>query len=367
MTRVITSTASEYNTGANASILSAPQGARRKPATPSGAALLAAILILIVSIFHLDIPYFAITPGPAIDVVELIEIGGAKTKPVSGRLLLTTVSLHQIKVAEAIRGWFDSSYEVLSWSTIIPSGETEKDADQRSSVQMQESHEHAAAAALSFLGYEVKKTWLGARVRDLAVGAPAEAVLRRGDIIVGADSKSVKRAEDLVAAIKRHKVGDHVVLKVKRGQSTLTVKTKTMARAEDPSEPIIGVVLDTVPRVDLPLAVQIDSLDIGGPSAGLMYALGIVDLLDSADLARGRTVAGTGEISVEGVVKPVGGVTQKIAGAKKAGADIFLVPASELEAACASADDLEVYAVAALADAVRVLRDAQFAAGRACP
>jgi PDZ domain-containing protein len=329
--------------------------------------LLAAVLIVIVSVINLDIPYFAITPGPAIDVVSLIDIEGAETKPVSGELLLTTVSLHTINVAEAIRSWFDENYEVLSRSAIIPSGETEEEAEQRSTDQMSESHEHAAAAALSFLGYDVRITPLGARVREVEAQAPARLVLRRGDVIVGADAASVKRTEDLVGVIKSHEVGDEIVLKVMRGEEKLTVKTRTVGREGKPSEPKIGVLLDTVPRVDLPLTINIESGDIGGPSAGLMYALGIVDLLDSYDLAGNRKVAGTGEISVDGLVLPVGGITQKIAGARRQKADLFLVPSVELVEACSHSGDMAVYAVGHLADAVRVLRDPAFAKKRSCP
>lgn len=339
---------------------------RARPAAPSGAALIAAFAILVIAIFNLHIPYFAITPGPAVNVVDLIDINGVRTKKVTGPLMLTTVSLHPIKVAEGIRGWFDSSYEVLSRSAIIPAGETEEQADERSTNQMTESHDHAAAAALSFLGYDVKVTQLGARVRELDEGAPAREVLRRGDVIIGADDSGVRRAEDLVGVIKRHKVGDSIVLKVKRGPRTLTVKTRTMARPDAPAEPVIGVFLDTVPRVELPLAIDIDSLDIGGPSAGLMYALGIVDLLDASDLAHGRTIAGTGEISVEGEVGAVGGITQKIAGARRQDAVLFLVPANELGEACARAGDMQVVGVAHLADAVRALKDPSFAKARSC-
>ena len=363
MPRVITSATSHASTPRSARVAPARPGQN----TPSGAALLAAVLIAIVAVINLNIPYFAITPGPAIDVVPLIDIEGAATKPVSGKLLLTTVSLHDITVAEAIRSWFDENYEVLSRSAIIPSGETEEEAEQRSTEQMSESHEHAAAAALSFLGYAVKITSLGARVREVEAQAPARLVLRRGDVIIGADAASVKRTEDLVGVIRSHEVGDEIVLKVMRGDEELTVKTKTVGREEEPAEPKIGVVLDTVPRIELPLAINIESGDIGGPSAGLMYALGIVDLLDGSDLAHGRSVAGTGEISVDGTVMPVGGVTQKIAGARRQRADLFLVPAVELAEACSRAGDMEVYAVEHLSDAVRVLRDPAFAEKRSCP
>jgi PDZ domain-containing protein len=124
--------------------------------------------------------------------------------------------------------------------------------------------------------------------------------------------------------------------------------------------------LDEAPRIELPVAVDIESLGIGGPSAGLMYALGIVELLDETDLTSGRKVAGTGEIAIDGRVGPVGGVRQKVLAAREEGAEVFLVPRAELADACSLADTMKVVGVETLKDAVRALRDQQFATGRSC-
>ena len=338
---------------------------QRQP-VPGGAAIIAAVAIVIIAVFQLQIPYFAITPGPAPDVLRLIDISGVRTKPVTGHLLLTTVSLHEVRVAEAIRGWFDSNYEIVSRSAIIPSGETVQDAEQRTTLQMDESQEHAAAAALALLGYEVKITPIGARVAELVPGAPATKVLHRGDLIVGADAAQIRKSEELKAIISRHKVGDEITLKIVRGSDRITLKTKTAGNPEDPTKPIIGVLLDNVPSVKLPLAVDIESLGIGGPSAGLMYALGIVDLLDSSDLTHGRTIAGTGAITIDGTVQPVGGIRQKVGAARSAGAQLFVAPLVELRDACSRAGDLPVIGVEHLKDAVAALRGTPVPPERMC-
>lgn len=335
--------------------------------TPDGIVIVAASAIIIMAVFLFEITsYFAIRPGPAPDVTQLIEITGAKTKPVTGHLLLTTVSLQEITVAEAIRSWFDPSYEIVPRSVLVPPGGTEEDAHRQTTQQMDESQEHAAAAALSFLGYDVKITPVGARIVGVTPGGPAAKVLRRDDVIVGADAAPVLRSEELRAALARHKVGDVVALKVRRGSAQVTVKMKTVGDPEEPTRPIIGVFLETVPRVTLPVAVDIESLGIGGPSAGLMYALGIVELLDSSDMTKSRTIAGTGAISITGVVEPVGGVRQKVAAARGAGAEVFLVPLVELREACARAGDLPVIGVRTLKDAVAVLRTGRVPAARTC-
>ena len=334
---------------------------------PSGLAALVAVAILLVALLNVNVPYFALTPGPAQDVGKLIAITGVKTTAVRGRLLLTTVSLHEIRVAEAVRGWFDPSIAILSRSAIIPPGQSESEVEKRTTVQMEESHILAAAAALKLLGYEVKVEPSGARVEGVSNGVPASKALRRGDVVVGADGVPVKEAEDLKAAIQRHKVGDAILLRVLRDTKTIEVTTQTIGRAENPSEPIIGVTLQNVPHVRLPLAIRIDSLGIGGPSAGLMFAIGIYDLVDHGDLAAGRTVAGTGEISIGGDVGPVGGIRQKIESARREKADLFLVPAVELDQACAVAKGMPVVGVNNLRQAIEALRSTSGISARSCP
>ncbi len=333
----------------------------------NGLAALCAIGILIVSSLNIRVPYFALTPGPAQDVGKLISIKGADTGPVHGQLLLTTVSLHEIRVAEAVRGWFDPSIAILSRSAIIPPGSSEREVEQRTSAQMEESHVLAAAAALKLLGYTVDVRPTGARIRAISDGVPASESLRRGDVVVGADGQPVRKTEDLVDLIRRHKVGDEIVLRIQRGTETVEVRTKTVGRPENPAEPLIGIHLETVPRVSLPLAIEINSLGIGGPSAGLMFALGIFDLLDRGDLTRGRTIAGTGEITIDGEVGPVGGIRQKVEGARRAGAHLFVVPLAELDQACAIARGMPVTGVEDLKQAIEALRGPVDAKARSCP
>ena len=335
-------------------------------AVPPASAVIAAVAIIIVAVFNLNIPYFALLPGPTQDVVKLIEVEGAKAKKVTGELLLTTVSLHEIRVAEAVRGWFDTSYAIVSRSAIIPEGNTEEEAERRTIAQMDMSHRFAAAAALRYLGYDVKVTSPPARILAVSADAPARKVLRTGDVIVAVDSMPVDGSDDFRPAVQRRKVGEVLSLRVKRGNDVLTVRTKTIARTAGSNEPIVGVILDEAPRIDLPLAIDIESLGIGGPSAGLMYALGIVELLDHRDLTNDRTIAGTGEIAIDGKVGAVGGVRQKVLAAQRERADLFLVPRAELRDACASADAMAVVGVDSLEEAVRALRDRRFVSERDC-
>jgi PDZ domain-containing protein len=340
---------------------------RRRARAAPGTAVVAAVAIVVVAVFNLNIPYFAITPGPAENVFDLIKIEGATPKPVSGRLLLTTVSLRKIRVAEAIRGWFDPSYEVLSRSAFVRTGETDADAEREAARQMSESKDHAVAAALRLLGYHVGITPTGARIAELSRGVPARKVLRRGDVIVAADGKRVRIADDFKAVMKHHKVGDVVALQVTRDDKVLSLKARAVGRPDNPAQPIIGVLLENDSKVDVrPIGIHIDSQNIGGPSAGLMYALGIVDLLDAQDLTKGRLIAGTGAIALDGRVEPIGGIRQKIAAARSAHVDLFLAPLVELKEACLRAGTMPVVGVATLKDGVLALRGVPIAHARTC-
>jgi PDZ domain-containing protein len=249
---------------------------------------------------------------------------------------------------------------------IVPPGQTSNDVQTHTTQEMSESQIFAAAAALRYLGYPVRTDPAGASVEDVTENAPAASVLHLGDTIVGIDGVTVRTSEDFRRAVLRHKVGETVSIKVMRGTQTIVVQTKTIPRPEAPDQPIVGVLLSDVPQVHLPVAVRIDSLGIGGPSAGMMFAIGIIDLLSRTDIAHGRIIAGTGEITVDGQVRPVGGVQEKVAGAKHAHAQLFIVPTAESHEACAVRGDLPVYAVDTLKEAIQVLTDPRVAKTHAC-
>ncbi len=323
-------------------------------------------MIVILGVLGLNIPYFVLTPGPTVNVLKLIQIQGAKTSRPTGQLLLTTVSVEEIRIVQAIVGFFRPDYQVVSRATIVPPGQTSGAVQVQNTQEMSQSQIFAAAAALRYLGYPVRTDPAGASVQDVASDAPAASVLELGDTIVGVDGTTIRTSDDFRRAIARHKVGDDVSIKIVRGTQTVVVRTKTVARPDAPSQPIVGVVLSDLPDVHLPLAVRIDSLGIGGPSAGMMFAIGIIDLLSTSDIARGRIIAGTGEITVGGQVMPVGGVREKVAGAKRAHAKLFIVPMDESHEACSVRGDLPVYAVNTLPEAIKVLTDPRFAAAHVC-
>ncbi len=324
--------------------------------------------VLVVATLSLQVPYFLVSPGPAENVPPLVRVEGAEMYPVNGRLLLTTVSLREVRnLAETIRALVADSVELIHRDRIIPPGRTDDEVDRVNEEMMERSQIFAAAAALIHLGYDVDISGAGARVVQVQEDTPAAAVLEPGDVIVAADAEPVADTLDLVGRVDARGVGEEIALRLIRDDEEIEVAVRTIPRPDEPGRPMIGVMIETLPGdVELPFSIGIDAGRIGGPSAGLMFALTLVDLLEEEDLLGGRTVAGTGVIGLRGEVTPVGGIVQKVAAARREEADLFLVPAELLSMACSVAGDMAVVSIEELADAVEALREPA-ASGGSCP
>jgi PDZ domain-containing protein len=219
-----------------------------------------------------------------------------------------------------------------------------------------ESKKVAALVALQAAGYEAHISGQGATVHATISGAPADGVLTPGDTIVEVDGQPIQTAIDAIEAIRRHRVGDQVRLTVLRNGERREVSVGTIASSEEPGRPAVGAAIATEAfDVSLPFAVEIKTEDVGGGSAGLMFALGILDAVTEGVLTRGHIVAGTGTIASDGSVGPIGGAGLKVVAAENAGADTFLVPREDYEEARGRARSTNVVAVTRFADAVRYL------------
>jgi Lon-like protease len=199
---------------------------------------------------------------------------------------------------------------------------------------MATSQEIAAAVALGYLGYRVRIESQGALIDAVAPGSPAaSAGLEPTEIIVAVDGKRVRTPTDVRRLMARHKPGDKVTLTIRTGKelTKLRVGTTHCSSTEpdcDPKRAIFGIIVKSAPHITLPIPVQIDAGSIGGPSAGLAFALDVLEELGH-DVARGYKVAATGELDTDGTVEPIGGVKQKTIGVRRAGVDVFLVPAGD--------------------------------------
>ncbi len=295
---------------------------------------------------------YVVTPGPAENVEPLVRVEGARSYPPQGELMLTTVRLDVAGVQDLFRKALDPSVELLPRSLVNPHGLSEEEQDELNLEEMEASKERAAVAALRFLGYEVRPEE-GVKVMRVLKDTPARGVLEEGDVIIAVDGRPVKEPREVSEAVKARRVGEKVSFTVRRGGETLELSVGTIESTLEAGKPMVGAVLETAYR--LPFKVAIETKEIGGPSAGLVFALAIVDHLTPGDLTGGHRVAGTGTLDEEGKVGPVGGVAQKVRAAEASGAEFFLVPREDLSEARKAARRIRVVGVSSLKEAVDFL------------
>ncbi|MDP9444194.1 MAG: PDZ domain-containing protein, partial [Actinomycetota bacterium] len=334
---------------------------RRTLALAVGGVLLA---LLVLAAALRPVPYVAMRPGPVENTLgtlrgqQIVAISGRRVFPTEGQLDLTTVSVTspqgRISLGEALLAWLDPDRVVLPRDVVYPPQQSAREAEQRSSIEMVTSQDAAAVAALSELGIEVG---FDVRVHSVIEDAPAQGHLKARDVVLAVEGQRVDEAADVAELLQEVPPGDSAQLLVRRDGRRQVITTPTAESPDEPGRTIVGITVADQPR--LPFEVSIELGDrIGGPSAGLMFALAIVDKLTPGALTGGLHIAGTGEIDVDGRVGPIGGIQQKIAGAADAGATVFLVP----QANCAEAvlapdsDRLRLVPVADLGDAVAALK-----------
>jgi Lon-like protease len=289
-----------------------------------GALLVAALL---------PVPYVALLPGPTYNTLgplgrkPIIDISGHRTFPTHGHLNMVTVSYiggpgaqPPFNLFAALQAWLSPHDAVVPQQELFPPGQTQQDVIKQDTEQMANSQQTATAAALCQL--HIKFTIVDL-VASTIPGLPASGVLHKSDQIVAVDGTPASCQASLGDLVKAKPVGQPVVLTVKRSG---TLRKITLRTASYQGQPVIGVNL--IESFVFPFKVSINIGNIGGPSAGMMFALGIIDKLTPANLTGGKFIAGTGEIALNGDVEPIGGIQQKIAAARAAGASVFLTPAS---------------------------------------
>jgi len=321
--------------------------------------LLACVLAVAVvsAALFFPMPYYAITPGSARQVDDLISATGAQTYPPTGRVLLATVTLRTVHPVDFAQRWWDHDIQIVKEEVIR--GTTPRSQFTKVNLDaMDESKRTAIVVALRRLGYQVPATGKGALVTEVVTGKgyPAEGRINAGDVITSIDGQPVQFVEQAIALLHKHKPGDQVSLQVLSPGGQSRVEQLTMARKDDGTA-ILGVSLQT-DHLDykLPFDVKIDSGQIGGPSAGLAFALGVLDELSPGELTGGARVAATGTIGIDGTVGDVGGVPQKTAAVIASGAKVFLVPPGEYNDAVKRAGKrLKVVKVENLNEAIAAL------------
>lgn len=318
--------------------------------------LVALLTLGTIAAAFVQVPYFLLAPGSVRSTEGLISVEGAPTFESDGQIDFTTVSVKRATALQALVGWLDPTVDVEPEDKILR-GQTQDENRERNLQEMADSKEIATAVALEALGYDVGEQGSGALIVNVATDVPAAELLQRGDVVVSADGQPVQLSQDLVAAIAAKRPGEEVVLGLQRSPNVVEeVRVPLVARPDDPERAMLGVSLETFRlRYEFPFTVTIDSGSVGGPSAGLAFTLGIIDVLTPGSLTAGAQVATTGTIDSTGTVGPVGGVRQKTVAVRRAGATLFLVPPSEYEEAVKYAGDMRVERVATLDDALAAL------------
>lgn len=313
-----------------------------------GAAVAAAFLVPLPSVF-------AYLPGPVRNIEELVEVSDATTYSSEGRLLMTTVSVDtEVTLAEYVAASFSDDRAVVREEDVT-GGQPLDRLRKEQADEMRESKQHAIEVAFEALGLG-GPTGDGALVVDTLDGHPADGILRPDDLIVSIDGRKVQTTCDVGRAIDTVDIGDALSVKVVRDDVKQTFDIDVGPNPEDPNSAFLGVAMENVGyEFDPDVDVDFRTGEIAGPSAGLMMSLALYDRLTPDDLTHGLSIAGTGTIACDGGVGAIGGIEQKVAGAEAEGADVFLAPAANADAARAVADDIDIVAVSNFFDALEYL------------
>ena len=360
----------------------------------------ALLLLALVASLFVPVPYYLIEPGSARAAEALVSVegGGPEYPPEEGEIYFTTVSTRPARAFTAFLGWLDPDTDVVDKELIL--GDHSAEENRQVNLEMMDnSVDVAAEVAWEHLGFDIE-SGTGAVIAGVAPDLPVADVVRPGDVIVAVDGHRTDTSDDVVEQIQSHQPGDEVTLRLEYDPGSLEredaeddgsgregdggedggddggsgsdgsdasaadpprVRTETVelaARPDDPDVPLLGVQLGTRDQVlDPPYPVEIDTGQVGGPSAGLAFTLAVLDVLTPGELTGGNDVAVTGTIDGLGNVGPIGGIGQKAAAVRDAGADLFIVPASEADAARARSGDVPVVGVETLDDALAALDD----------
>lgn len=320
--------------------------------------LVVGLVILVAAALLYRPPYLVISPGTAFDISGDVTISGTKVTRLHGHYLAATVRLSQDSALGTLIAALRPDREVVPASQVLPSGVSPSRYFEQQRAIYQESQRLAAGAAAMAVGMPVRIQGSGAEVVDVVRGSPAAATLHPGDVIVAVDGQRIATVQQLQDRVRSRPTGSRFALTVERGGGRVEVTLRSAHLSNLAAGAGIGVAAQTRNlKVSLPFRISFrDRPEVGGPSAGLVYALTIADLLAPADYADGRTIAATGTIGVDGDVGPVGGVTEKAIGVRGAGASEFLVPAQEIgDARRADVSGLQVQGVDRLQGALRLL------------
>ena len=302
---------------------------------------------------------YILLPDRARPLAPQVVVKGERADDNGGGIYYVAVEIDKASLLEKLFHGIREGSTLVPASEVRAPGESDSEHRQQELRAMEESQKIGAAVALRSLGYDVPVESPGTVVAGVNPKGPAAGKLRAGDVIVSVDGEPTPFLPDLRRAIRKHRPGETVELTVRRDCGTRRMEIKTVPDPESPGRPLIGVftscALQAPTKISLPVPVRIDLGQVGGPSAGLAFALDVAEELGH-DIDRGHKVAASGELCLDGSVVSVGGLKQKTIGARRAGVDVFLVPAGEnAEEARRYAGSMKVVPVQSFRQALRAL------------
>lgn len=302
--------------------------------------------------WNVELPYLAFSAGPVSDAADSVVADEVAIYPPEGELLMLTVVSQDVNVFEALIAGVDPTIDLVRKQAVRREGESDEEYRNRVLQQMDDSNYRSVAVALRHLGYELVPTEVV--VNDFVEDVPAASVLELGDSIEEIDGTPISSVSDIRSVLEGLEVGDTLEMTISRDGEDATVTVELAERDDEPGAPMIGVMLGELTEPPFPVAIEAG--DVGGPSAGMMHTLAIIDTLTEGELTGGNVIAGTGTISLDGSVGSIGGIRQKVVAAEAAGADYILVPEGNYESALtAERKSIEIVPVATIDDAIDFL------------
>jgi Lon-like protease len=283
-----------------------------------------------------------------------VHVPGEKDTDEEGGIYMVDIFVRKANLLERILPGIHTGASLVPSKAVNPVGVSESERIRQSQEEMTQSQKIAAAVALRSLGYKVKVKTSGVEVTAVFPATPADGKLDVGDVVVSVDGKSVQTTDELRRAMSAVKVGGSVTFGVRRSGGVQKVSLETIESTDEPKRAVVGVQIDQSATIDLPLDVRIDTGSIGGPSAGLAFALDIVDELGK-DVDDDKRIVVTGALDLDGRVVAIGGIKQKTIAARDANADLFLVPDDNAADARRYADGLDVVPVSTFREALSAL------------
>ena len=333
----------------------------KSPRSITAATVLLGLMLLVAS--FVPLPYLTFAPGPVyntlgkVEGTSLVTISGRQTYDVSGELDMTTVREfggpeQGVYLADAIRAWLDPAVTVVPKEKVYPDDSvTDKQVELQQAEDFRLSQAEAVGAALNYLKIPVTEQILATTI---VKGSPSDGVIRAGSQIISVDGALIRKPSDVVQAVRSKPIGSRLDFVIVKDGQQVTKTLTTAKNPNDPKLPFVGMMVGVNYKAPFDIKFELDN--VGGPSAGTMFALSIIDRLTPGAMTGGKHIAGTGTIDGDGQVGPIGGIAQKMVGAKRAGATLFLAPAENCNEVVGNIPKgLTVARVATLTEAVDIV------------